>query len=442
MIQRATIQSLWLGDKLTTMEIMCLRSFIAHGHDFVLYTYGPVVGVPEGVTVVDGNSVLSSDEYKPSDFLCASNFSDFFRMKLMRDVGGWWVDMDALCLRPFDFEAPYVFGSEAKSGGGSIPACSFMKIPRGSAIAEWMWNNCLTMDIKTLGWTQAGMDNLREAISVCGLEKYVVPTEVFCPVPWWEAKSFVDPSVSLVFGPQVAAVHLWNKMWSLENLNKERRDPRTFYGARAREYTDDKTLIAIVTCAQNASKVQEQFDEWMIDAVEAGLRVQMFDGARLGVPDDYAGLPQKTQALCRWALDNGYDRLLKIDDDAFVNVEVFEDVYADYAGIRIQANDMGSHRLGIPNAARKTYPLDYASGGAYWLSARSMQIVADEPLGADWAEDRWVGHTLAKHGIGFTELPDYGLVWLNPLTHFVGGNYTVVTQIPYGQMHKVKKGSE
>ena len=52
------IQSLWIGPRLTTMEQLTIRSFLEHGHEFRLYVYDRVDGVPEGTVVCDGNEVL------------------------------------------------------------------------------------------------------------------------------------------------------------------------------------------------------------------------------------------------------------------------------------------------------------------------------------------------------------------------------------------------
>ncbi|MGO3241071.1 MAG: capsular polysaccharide synthesis protein [Sphingobacteriaceae bacterium] len=30
-----------------------------------------------------------------------ATFSDWFRIKLIHDEGGWWVDSDMLCINPF-----------------------------------------------------------------------------------------------------------------------------------------------------------------------------------------------------------------------------------------------------------------------------------------------------------------------------------------------------
>lgn len=43
------------------------------------------------------------------------------------------------------------------------------------------------------------------------------------------------------------------------------------------------------------------------------------DEVFLDAPDGYATLPLKTKALAKWALDHGYDRLCKCDDDMWVH---------------------------------------------------------------------------------------------------------------------------
>jgi hypothetical protein len=166
------------------------------------------------------------------------------------------------------------------------------------------------------------------------------------------------------------------------------------------------TLIAIISCKMNISRVQAQLETWIPQAREAGYTVEIFDGDRLAVPDDYLSLPLKTQSLCRWALDHGYKHLLKLDDDAYLKITRFTTVIEDYAGMWIPKNDMGMPKLDIVPLPRGTTKFDYASGGGYWLSERSMKIIAAAPIN-DWAEDRWVGQILGATGIFFKTIPDY-----------------------------------
>lgn len=102
------------------------------------------------------------------------------------------------------------------------------------------------------------------------------------------------------------------------------------------------------------------------------------------MPDDYCFLSHKVRKICEYAVAEGHDRIVKIDDDSYINFSRFEVIEADYAGIRKSG--------------------DYASGGAYWLSRASMEIVAKYGV-QDWAEDRGVGTLLARHNIRLTDIP-------------------------------------
>lgn len=169
-----------------------------------------------------------------------------------------------------------------------------------------------------------------------------------------------------------------------------------------------KTLIAIVSCQKYIQRLKSSLDTWVPQVIAAGYDVEVFTGPRLNVPDDYYSLPQKVKAICQWAVANDYQYMLKTDEDSYIRVSRFETVTADYAGLWAPANDCGSHAPPpcVPESPKGTYPYDYASGGAYWLARRSLEIIANHPID-DWAEDRWVGNTLAKHGIPLTVLPGY-----------------------------------
>ena len=197
-----------------------------------------------------------------------------------------------------------------------------------------------------------------------------------------------------------------------------------------------ETLIAIITCKKYAYRVQMQLDTWVPQAIAAGFDVEVFDGERLGVPDDYLSLPLKTKALCKWAADRGYKRLLKLDDDAYIRVANFHTVFDDYAGIFILKNDCGLRNKDIKDFPNGTCPFPYASGGGYWLSERSMKILIDAPFYSDWAEDRWVGQTLGRAGIFVTVLPNYYMFipWANAAHPLDYKNTKEYTHIPIQQV--------
>ena len=42
------IQGLWIGSELSMLERLSIASFLDNGHDYHLYTYGDVRGIPDG----------------------------------------------------------------------------------------------------------------------------------------------------------------------------------------------------------------------------------------------------------------------------------------------------------------------------------------------------------------------------------------------------------
>lgn len=98
-----TIQSLWVGDPLSNLEKLCIRSFLDNGHEFHLYVYDDVQGIPAGATVKDANEIIPSREIFYTRKKYVAPFSDWFRYALLAKRGGVWVDMDTICIKPFDF---------------------------------------------------------------------------------------------------------------------------------------------------------------------------------------------------------------------------------------------------------------------------------------------------------------------------------------------------
>lgn len=103
---------------------------------------------------------------------------------------------------------------------------------------------------------------------------------------------------------------------------------------------------------------------------------------QLNVDDSYAGLPAKVRETVRWALANGYDSMLKLDDDVYLVPERLPNYEADYVGNFRDRNGNYHHA--------------YASGFCYHLGKRAMEIIAGAELTADSMEDRWVGNVLGE----------------------------------------------
>ena len=230
MPRRDPIQCLWIGPRLSAMERLSITSFLQHGHEVHLYTYGDVDGIPPGTVVRDGNEILPAERiFFYRDHASPSGFANFFRYKLLLDRGGWWVDTDMVCLRPFDFDGDYVFGGEISRGVWAVN-CGVIRAPRGSEAMAFAWEVCNAKDPATLQWGETGPALTKTVVERFGLHDAVQPPDVFCPLPWWEWRRLLDGDDAFALPPAAFAVHLWNEMWRRDGVDKDAQyDPRCLY---------------------------------------------------------------------------------------------------------------------------------------------------------------------------------------------------------------------
>jgi len=216
------IQGLWIGDALSTMERLAIVSFLAQGHAFDLYCYGPPANVPEGVRLRDGAEVLPPDRiFRYRDHPSYAGFANYFRYKLLLERGGWWVDLDAVCLKPFDFDDDHVFSSERTRDGRQVPNAGFLKAPPGSPVMEYLWHHCAQKDPAAIVWGETGPRLVARAIARFGLEASVQDSDVFCPVSFFDWHELLEDGNSDAFPDATRAVHLWHEMWRRAGRDKD-----------------------------------------------------------------------------------------------------------------------------------------------------------------------------------------------------------------------------
>ena len=226
-----TVQSLWVGDELSAMERLSISSFLAHGHQFDLYTYGPLGGIPNGVRLRDAAEILPRDRvFLYRDYPSYAGFANFFRYKLLLERGGWWVDLDAVCLRPFDFDQEYVFASEGDALGRYVPTNGFIKAPAGCPLMAELWQICQARDPTQISWGETGPFLIQQNIGRFGLEAYVQDFSVFCPIHYFQWQEVLDPTGTWAFPDSTRTIHLWNEMWRRAGQDKDfSYDPDCLY---------------------------------------------------------------------------------------------------------------------------------------------------------------------------------------------------------------------
>ena len=216
------IQSMWIGESLSTMEQLSITSFLKSGHEYHLYVYEDVKGVPSGAIVKDANAILASPMiFQYNEQKSYAGFSNFFRYKLLLERGGWWVDTDVVCLRPFKFESEHVLATERDPRGREFVTSGIIHAPIGSELMRRAWVVCQSKDPKQLRWGETGpmlMHELSMRLSFC---QYAQPADTFCPIDPANWIQTVLPFRQAEFGQATYAVHLWNELWRRHGLDKD-----------------------------------------------------------------------------------------------------------------------------------------------------------------------------------------------------------------------------
>jgi hypothetical protein len=124
------VVTFWHGP-LDRLRQTCLRSQVAAGHKVTVYSFAAVPGLPDGVGRADAEAVLPysfSEKLRPAQpdgswrDWTTLQFSDFFRMRLMAQGAGLWLDADVLLLKPIEIDPakPFFAWERPRQLGNSV----------------------------------------------------------------------------------------------------------------------------------------------------------------------------------------------------------------------------------------------------------------------------------------------------------------------------------
>jgi hypothetical protein len=236
---RPDIVTFWHGP-LDRLRTLCLRSQVAAGHKVTVYSFDPLPGLPDGIGNAEAEAVLPhafSEKLRPPQpdgswrDWTTLQFSDFFRMRLMAQGAGLWLDADVLLLKPVEIDPakPCFAWERPRQLGNSV-----LYLPAGdpivTAFAELMEQDELTPNwlslrqrrvfaLRRLRGGSQRLSDIRVAIygpaSLTALAHrsgqmvHALPTQSFYAVHA-EPKLFFDPSdfSGLIADPGVIGLHI------------------------------------------------------------------------------------------------------------------------------------------------------------------------------------------------------------------------------------------
>lgn len=175
-----------------------------------------------------------------------------------------------------------------------------------------------------------------------------------------------------------------------------------------------RALVAVVCAHSRPEFVKVLRETWVpiFSVQDCDLRLVFGRGTQreplsdeifLECDDSYQGLPEKVREIVRWALKNGYDRVLKCDDDVVIRPDRFHGViHASGHFIGAQASLVG------PPGRQVAVPY----GFCYWLTQTAMEIVAlaELPPPGDNNDELWVARELYKRSIYLQNDSRYSLI--------------------------------
>ena len=229
------LNSLWVGNRLGYLERLCLRSAMATGHRFRLFSYEPddLQGVPAGVELCDAAQIMPREKLITySDTGAVALGANFWRYHLLAKGFGCWVDMDLIFLKPFDFGTDYLFGREYEGWLNN----AVMLAPPGSAFVEdllglvrpnqrppWFGpRRSLKFYIDRFRRGYIGFEDMPWGTYSAGLVTYLVKKhrlgefaqspDVFYPVRWKDARTLYGPAeeIEAQLTNETRTVHMWH----------------------------------------------------------------------------------------------------------------------------------------------------------------------------------------------------------------------------------------
>ena len=235
---RRVVSTFWHGGALPALDLACLRSFVAAGHDVRIYSFHAIDGVPDGIGVADAREIVDERllhafivDGKPS----ISHFSDLFRYRLFLATGSVWIDSDLLCLPGRRLpERDLLVGQQAPySLNGAV-----MRIPPDDPRLPLLVERTEQLANRPIPWGATGPD-LVTAVFGREIVTTAPPAPMYYPVHWDQWFMPFLPSrradCERLCGEAVT-LHLWNNIVERAGYWKELAPPEgSFLHARFAE---------------------------------------------------------------------------------------------------------------------------------------------------------------------------------------------------------------
>jgi hypothetical protein len=175
-----------------------------------------------------------------------ASFADLFRLELLLQRGGWWFDMDMVCIRHLPPPKQLTFASTWEGEWGQCAVnCAMWCLPGDPCLNELGLRAQSIIQSGEVAFGSLGPFLLQALVCENNLEAHIAPWWEFCPYPWRlvhrlaqrNTKAFVidqfravkhrslqliDPLFKAAYVRSGSrALHLHNEIWKASSLGKD-----------------------------------------------------------------------------------------------------------------------------------------------------------------------------------------------------------------------------
>ncbi len=247
------IGALWMEGPLSYLEELCLVSFRDAGHQTILYSYGDVPNVPDGIEQRDASDVLPAEGHlSHARTGSPALHSDVFRYHLLAQNDGMiWADTDAYCHQPFQTDTGFFFGweSEKHVNGGvlGLPANSktlkaLLEFTSDEFAVPTWYGDAYTAELHEARdngkpvhageqpWGVWGPHALTHFLSETGEIEHALPRHALYPFSFKDRRKMLQRGVDLdsYLKPDTFSVHFYGRRMRKRLVEKEGGVPRRY----------------------------------------------------------------------------------------------------------------------------------------------------------------------------------------------------------------------
>lgn len=242
------VNGLWIGNSLSALEFLTIKSFLDKGHIFYFWTYDKIEIPPwENLIIKDADTIIERSRifsYTEGNQFghgkgSLAGFSDLFRYKLLYERGGWWVDMDITCLKPLNIESPYFFRNH-----DVLPVVgNLMKCPPQSALMKYCYEQAnQQLSAENRDWMKP-IKILNEGVAKYELQQYIYPN-LTNPDRWEDVDYY-----RLYKGKtsHYIAFHWMNEEWRSRGIDKNRVNKGSFLAFLMKRHQIEVKMVCAFT---------------------------------------------------------------------------------------------------------------------------------------------------------------------------------------------------